>query len=209
MKYVITSSPAQLPGFQPIYQSDKEYIYLNSLALPRAYFVNKVENKKDIDVLNGIKANSFDPKNVAYLNDEKVKVDLPDSTTFVHFAGYKDEKVSIDVNASGNNFLFLGNTYMTKGMNIKIGSSQLFSSELWKAYIDGNKSKIYKVNHGFMGIVVPKGTHKVEFIFNPTSFVVSKYVALILSSLTVLGLVITLLIPVIKKKGKQNELSPN
>ena len=209
VKYVITNSPAQLPGFQPIYQNEKEYVYVNSLALPRAYFVNRVENKKDIDVLNDIKANSFDPKNVAYLNDEKVKVDAPDSTSYVHFAGYKDEKVSMDVNASGNNFLFLGNTYMTKGINIKIGSFQLFSSELWKAYIDGNKSEIYKVNHGFMGIVVPKGIHKVEFIFNPTSFVVSKYVALILSSLTVLGLIITLLIPVIKKKGKQNELSSN
>src|ERR1035437_2318317 len=202
VKYVITSSPAQLPGFQSIYQSEKEYIYVNSLALPRAYFVNKVENKKDIDGLNDIKANSFDPKNVAYLNDDKVKVDAPDSTSYVHFAGYKDEKVSMDVNASGNNFLFLGNTYMTKGINIKLGSFQLFSSEMWKAYIDGNKSEIYKVNHGFMGIIIPKGIHKVEFIYNPTSFVLSKYVALILSSLTVLGLVITLIILLIKKKEK-------
>src|ERR1035437_3038533 len=200
VKYIITNSPAQLPGFEPIYQSEKEYVYKNNLVLPRAYFVNKVENKKDIDVLNDMKANSFDPKNIAYSNGENITVEVPDSTTYIHFTDYKDEKVSMNVNASGNNFLFLGNTYMTKGMNIKIGSFQLFSSELWKAYIDGNQSEIYKVNHGFMGIVVPKGIHKVEFIFNPTSFVVSKYVALILSSLTVLGLVITLLIPVIKKK---------
>lgn len=200
VKYIITNSPAQLLGFQPIYQSEKEYIYKNSLALPRAYFVNKVENKKDIDILNDMKVNAFDPQNIAYSNEVNVKVDVPDSTTFIRFTDYKDEKVAMDVNASGNNFLFLGDTYMTKGLNIKIGSFQLFSSELWKAYIDGNKSEIYKVNHGFMGIIVPKGTHKVEFIYNPTSFVLSKYIALILSSLVVLGLVLTLVIPAVKKK---------
>jgi hypothetical protein len=195
VKYIITNSPAQLPGFEPISQSQKEYIYKNNLALPRAYFVNNVEGKKDIDVLNSIKSNSFDPRDIAYSNDKKFSVDKPDSTSYVHFTDYKNEKVSMDVNASGNNFLFLGNTYMTKGINVAG-----LSSELWKAYIDGNKSEIYKVNHGFMGIIVPQGTHKVEFIYNPTSFVLSKYVAFILSSLTVLGLVITLIIPAMKKK---------
>jgi hypothetical protein len=198
VKYIITNSPTQLPGFEPIFQSEKEYIYKNNLALPRAYFVNNVEGKKDIDILNSIKSNSFDPKNIAYSNDKKFNVDKPDSTVYVRFTDYKDEKVSIDVNASGNNFLFLGNTYMTKGINVAG-----LSSELWKAYIDGNKSEIYKVNHGFMGIIVPKGTHKVEFIYNPTSFVLSKYVAFILSTLTILGLVITLIIPVIRKRKEK------
>jgi hypothetical protein len=200
VKYIITNSPAQLPGFEPIYQSEKEYIYKNNLALPRAYFVNKVENKKDIDVLNDMKTNSFDPKNIAYLNDEKVNVDAPDSTSYIHFADYKDERVSMDVNASGKNFLFLGSTYMTKGINIKIGSFRLFSSELWKAYIDGNKSEIYKVNHGFMGVMVPKGKHNVEFIYNPTSFILSKYIAFTLSSLTILLLLFISIIEIRKKK---------
>ncbi|MDR3666786.1 MAG: YfhO family protein, partial [Ignavibacteriaceae bacterium] len=196
VKYIITNSPAQLPGFEPIYKSDKEYVYKNNLALPRAYFVNKVENKKDIDVLNDMKANAFDPHNIAYTNDEKVTIDVPDSTSYVHFTDYKDEKILLDVNASGNNYLFLGDTYMTKG--IKFAG---FSSELWKAYIDGNKTKIFKTNHGFMGIIVPKGIHKVVFSYLPTSFVLSKYIALILSSLTIFGLIITLLIPVVRKKN--------
>jgi hypothetical protein len=200
VKYFITSSPAQLPGFEPIYQSEKEYVYKSNLALPRAYFVNKVESKKDIDVLNSIKTNSFDPRNVAYSNEENVKVEAPDSSAYIRYTDYKNEKISLDVNASGNNFMFLGNTYMTKGLNLKIGSFQLFSSELWKAYIDGNKTEIFKVNHGFMGIIIPKGMHKVEFIYNPTSFILSKYLALILSSLVVLGLVVTLIVPVVRKK---------
>jgi hypothetical protein len=202
VKYIITNSPAQLPGFEPIYQSEKEYIYKNNLALSRAYFVNKVESKNDFDVLNSIKENSFDPKNVAYSNDAKVKVDAPDSTAYLRFTDYKDEKVSMDVNASGNNFIFLGNTYMTKGINI----AGLFSSELWKAYVDGKKTEIYKTNHGFMGIVVPKGTHKVDFIYLPTSFVFSEYTSVFLSSLIILSLISALLIRIRKKKiGTDNE----
>jgi hypothetical protein len=195
VKYIITNSPAQLPGFEPISQSDKEYIYKNNLALPRAYFVNNVVSKKDIDVLNSIKANSFDPRNIAYSNDDKIKVDVPDSTTYIRFTDYKDEKISMDVKASGNNFLFLGNTYMTKGINVAG-----FSSELWKAYIDGNKSEIYKVNHGFMGIIVPKGPHKVEFIYLPTSFVISEYTAVFLSSIIILSLLSALFIKIRRKK---------
>jgi hypothetical protein len=197
VKYIITNSPAQLPGFEPISQSEKEYIYKNNLALPRAYFVNKIESKKDIDILNSIKSNSFDPRNIAYSNDKKFNVDKPDSTSYVRFTDYKNEKVSMDVNASGNNFLFLGNTYMTKGINVAG-----LSSELWKAYIDGNKTEIFKVNHGFMGIIVPKGTHKVEFIYLPTSFIISQYASLLLSSVIILSLLAALLMKI--KKNKQS-----
>jgi hypothetical protein len=196
VKYIITNSPAQLPGFEPIYQSEKEYIYKNNLALPRAYFVNKVENKKDFDVLNSIKANSFDPKNIAFTNDVKINVDAPDSTAYIRFTDYKDEKVSMDVNASGNNFLFLGNTFMTKGINF----AGLFTSELWKASVDGNKTKIFKTNHGFMGIIVPKGTHKVEFKYLPTSFLISEYTAVFLSSFIILSLISALLVRIRKNR---------
>ena len=81
---------------------------------------------------------------------------------------FKDERIEIDVNASGSNFLFLGDTYFPKG---------------WTASIDGTETEIYRANHGFRGIVVPKGEHKVVFIYLPESFVICKYVAMLLSTL--------------------------
>jgi uncharacterized membrane protein YfhO len=86
---------------------------------------------------------------------------------------------------------------MTKGINVAG-----LSSELWKAYIDGNKTEIFKVNHGFMGIIVPKGTHKVEFIYLPTSFIISQYASLLLSSVIILSLLAALLMKI--KKNKQS-----
>jgi hypothetical protein len=202
VKYIITNSPvppSQFPGLALISQGEKEFVYKNTNALPRAFFANKVENKKDYDILIAMKNNSFDPKNIAYVDGEKLNVDIPDSTAFVKVTNYLDETVALDVKASGNNFLFLGNTYMTKGINI----AGIFKSELWKAYIDGNKTEIYKTNHGFMGIVIPKGSHKIEFIYAPTSFFVSKFLVLGLSAIVLILLVISIFKTYWKKGGEK------
>jgi uncharacterized membrane protein YfhO len=63
-----------------------------------------------------------------------------------------------------------------------------------KQAIDGNETKIYKVNHGFRGIVVPEGEHTIEFTYLPKSFVISKNLSLALSSLAFIGLFVGIFI---------------
>lgn len=171
VKYIITDKPVQHPGFTMIDNSDKSVVYKNENALPRVYLVDSVKVKTGIGLLNEIKEQSFDPKNVAFVDNE-LKVDVPDSTAYSKIIQYKDETIKVEVKASGNNFLFLGNTYLPTG---------------WKAEIDDNETKIYKANYGFMGIVVPEGKHTVVFKYAPASFFISKYIALILSSLVIAG----------------------
>jgi uncharacterized membrane protein YfhO len=96
---------------------------------------------------------------------------------------YKDEHITAETNCRGNNFLFFGATYLPG----------------WKALIDGNEAKIYKTNYGFQGIVVPQGKHKVEFIYDPKTFIAGKYLSLLLNLLMFGGLGF-----VIYKKRKQN-----
>ena len=189
VKYLVADRPVPFKGFKEIMSNSKTYVYLNTNALPRLYFVNQVEQKPDIDVLRSVKDNGFDPKQVAYVNDGEINVDVPDSTASVTITAYKDELVSADVNASGNNFLFFGDTYIAGKADYK-----LFKIPTgWAAYIDGNKTKIYKTDHGFMGIVVPTGRHTIEFKYAPISFYISKYFSLVLSSLVILGLIVTIL----------------
>ncbi|MFH1195166.1 MAG: YfhO family protein [bacterium] len=175
VKYIITEKAIEFPGLELLNNTEKTFVYKFTNVLPRAYFVNKVENKKPLDILNAVKADEFDPKDIAYVENSNLKIDTPDSTANVTIAKYDDEKIELNVNASGKNFLFLGDTYFPKG---------------WKAFIDGAETEIYRANHGFRGIVVPKGNRKVEFVYNPKSFVISKYLALSLSSLTLLGLIL-------------------
>ena len=187
VKYIITSQPTSMEGLVPIENSRNEVVYENQEALPRVYFVNSVQKKSAIQTLDLIKSNSFDPKNVAYIQNGNLSVEVPDSTVYAKIKEYRDELVSADVRASGNNFLFFGDTYFPVG---------------WKAYIDGNKTKIYRTNHDFIGILVPKGVHKIEFKYAPKSFYISEYLALILSSIVFLLLIILLLLKLKDSKSR-------
>lgn len=184
-KYIILDNEVNMPDLELKYSAEKSFLYENKSALPRAFFVNRVQTKSGLDIINAVKNNQFDPLDVAFLTDETITVDAPDSTAYVKIENYNDEKIIIKANASGDNFLFLGDNYVPVG---------------WKATIDGNITKIYKVNHGFRGIVVPKGEHTIEFTYLPDSFVISKYISLTLSSLTFIGLFAGIAINRKKKK---------
>lgn len=193
-KYIILDKPITFPGLVPVYSGNKTYVYKNENALPRAYFVNSIQKASAIEILNKVKNNQFDPKEIAFVESDNIKVDKPDSTATVNIEKYGDEDIVLDVNASGNNFLFLGDTYYGKPFDYKIPvlNIKLFTSHKWRAYIDGKETEIYRVNHDFRGIVVPKGNHKIEFKYLPESFVITKYLSLILSSFVVLGLIVAI-----------------
>lgn len=184
-KYIILDKPINFPGLVPVYSGNKTYVYENQNALPRAYFVDTVQKASAIEILNKVKNNQFDPKGIAFVEDADIKVDKPDSTASVQIEKYGDENIYLNVNASGNNFLFLGDTYVGKG---------------WKAYVDGNEVPIYRANHNFRGVIVPKGNHKIHFEYLPKSFVITKNVSLVLSSLVVLGLLFAVGMNFRKKK---------
>jgi uncharacterized membrane protein YfhO len=190
VKYVILSKPVSFPGLTEISRSVQSVVYKNDAALPRAYFVNSVQRKPALQILELLKNNAFDPKETAFLEEGSLAVDRPDTTqASVNVVSYKDEHITINAKATGNNFLFLGDTYYPKG---------------WKAYVDGKETKIYRTNHAFRGIVVPKGDHKVEFIYAPVSFMVSRIISFSLSSLVILGVILGLFLN--KKRTLHNTL---
>ncbi|MDH3268866.1 MAG: YfhO family protein [Ignavibacteria bacterium] len=186
VKYIILDKEVNSPELQLIYSGEKTFVYLNRNALPRAYFVNQVAKKSDLEIINMVKDGQFDPGDIAFTDEEINGIEAPDSTAFVKIEKFKDENVQLDVNASGNNFLFIGDTYMSGETDYK-----LFTVHTgWKVFIDGKETKIYRANHAFRGIVVPKGNHKVEFTYLPESFIISKYLSLTFSSIIMLGLVV-------------------
>ncbi len=184
VKYVVTDRQFNPDGFVNIYQSEKTFVYRNDRALPRVYFVDSVAQKSSSEILNEIKNDSFDPQKLAFVDKLDFSVNRIDSTTSAVITNYKDELVSIDVTANGNNFLFFGTTFMPG----------------WKALVDGTETKVYKTNHGFQGIVVPQGKHKVEFIYEPSGFSLGKNLSLVLNILLLGGIIV--LIFVSKQKNK-------
>jgi uncharacterized membrane protein YfhO len=76
---------------------------------------------------------------------------------------FKNELVKFEVDATGNNLLFMSEVYYPVG---------------WKAYIDGKETEIIKVNYAFRGVIVPKGKHVVEMRFTSEKFALGKNLSL-------------------------------
>jgi uncharacterized membrane protein YfhO len=201
VKYLIFDQQVTMPALELMYSSDKTFVYENNDALPRVYFVSSVAKRPGIEILNLVKEKRFDPKYIAFVDEKIENIDIPDSTAYVNIVEFKDEYIELDVNASGNNFLFLGDTYMSGKADYA-----LFSIPTgWNASVDGKETKIYKTNHGFRGIVVPEGKHKIVFSYLPKSFVFAKYLSITLSALVIIGLVLGTIFTLNKKKNKTSE----
>jgi hypothetical protein len=190
VKYLILDKPYTDSLFTMVGGSGDSYVFRLNDRLNRYYFVNHVEQKPAIDVLNDLKAGKFNPGDVAYVQDAAPVVQKPDSTAQITLQQYADEVTKLDVNASGNNFLVFATSYQPKG---------------WHATIDGKQTPLYKVDHAFMGIVVPQGKHSVEFRYAPESFFISEKVSLILSALVLLGLGLSIWLELKKKKKPAEE----
>ncbi len=184
VKYIITDQPVTLPDLKLIYNSGKSFVYQNENVLPRMFFVNRIENLSALEFLNKIKSDEIDPSQTAIVdNAMTIQVEPTDTTANIKILKYDEALITAEVNATGNNFIFVGNSYHPG----------------WKAYLNGEKKEVYKTNHGYLGVVVPKGKHLLRIEYAPESFFISKNISLILSSLVILGLVIMITKEIRKK----------
>ena len=126
----------------------------------------------------------------AYLEkDINKKIDKADSTATVKLVKATTESYEYDVNATGNNLMFMGDIYYPAG---------------WKAYIDGVETEIYKTDYLFRSIVVPAGKHKVEIKFLPETYYTGKSISL-MSNIFV-ALILLVGIGGVFMKRKENNL---
>lgn len=179
VKYIITNGLVERPDLKLVKSAQSDYVYQYEPALPRAFFVDSVGAKSGIDLLNSMSKNEFDPKKIAFVDKADFQFNKPSEYAYVKVINYKDEKIELEANATGNNFLFYSVNYMPFG---------------WKAFVDGKETAIHKTNHAFMGIIVPDGKHKVEFIYAPSSFSVGKNISLILNILLFAGIIAAIVI---------------
>lgn len=184
VKYIISNQQIPFPGLTPIHSSENSIVLLNENHLPRLFFVNRIVNIPPLEFMNKIKSGEIDPQEVAIIENETLDIEPIDSIASIKITNYKEDKIEADVIASGKNFIFFGNTYHPG----------------WKAFINGERTKTYKTNHGYIGIVVPRGEQKVIIEYSPDSFFISRNIALVLSSLMILGLLITVGIEFFKKR---------
>ncbi len=155
-KYLIAQGRLPEEKFQIVAFDQKKGLvtHLNPEYQPRAFFVDNVlvaKNKSEVfSILN---SPYFSSKTAAVLEKTpNIQVNKPDSS-YIKFLNYKSNHIEMEAYSNIDNVLLV--------------LSEVYYPAGWKAFIDGKETEIYKTNYILRSIILPSGTHKVEFKFYP------------------------------------------
>ena len=148
----------------------------NSQSLGNAWFIDNIEFVDNAD--NEILAlNNFNPKN-------KAIVDIKFQSLVNDYA--KDSLSIIKLNSYKPNFL----SYSTSSSLNQIAVfSEIFYDKGWNAYIDGVLVPHFRANYILRALSIPKGSHIVEFKFEPSVFKIGENISLASSVLLIILLI--------------------
>ncbi|HNW71062.1 MAG TPA: YfhO family protein [Bacteroidales bacterium] len=183
----------------------KYYIYnpdarplRNPAALGNAWFVEQVKMVENAD--QEMKAiENFVPATTAVV-DKRFEKDIS------AFKGGKNPASTIILTDYKPNYL----TYEAKNLtaNQLAVFSEIYYDKGWDAYIDGVKTPYARADYVLRALVVPAGNHKIEFKFEPKSYVTGEKVSLAGSVLLVLLIAGALFFEYRKKKNTPVEPEP-
>ena len=164
-KYIIAEEQGQV------------FPYTNTDANGNAWFVSslkQVENaNKEIKLLD-----SLDTKNETITTQstaEKSKTFIIDSTASITLKEFKPNYLKYESNNSNDGFAVF---------------SEIYYGEGWSAYVDGELMPYIRVNYVLRGMEVPKGSHIIEFKFEPEVVETGSKIAL--ASSAVFGILLLL-----------------
>lgn len=161
VKYIMSLEEISDPKFMKVLDEGETKIYENSNVLPRAFFASEVvkvanQNQQLQYLLNP----DVDVKTSAVSSEFSYQ--KQDVNSNVVFDNYSDQNFTLSVFVDKDAPLIVSNPYYSG----------------WQAYVDGEKLTINRVDFMFQSILIPAGSHKVEFKFKPKSFYNGLYISM-------------------------------
>jgi hypothetical protein len=151
--------PLRGPGLRVAYRGKDAIIYRNERALPRLFLVGRQQVIPDADAqLRAVTHPRFDGRRVAVTEHR-----LPGLAEgaggappvgSARFERYDPDRVVARSRADRRSLLVLSDVHYPG----------------WKARVDGRDAPLERVDYLLRGVVVPAGTHRVEFRYEPVSW---------------------------------------
>lgn len=149
--------PAQpLQRYQLVEESQGTKLFRNNLALPRALLVPRAVAVQDpAEALEQLQNEEFDPRREVILEGPGLPRDMGSGRDVgdVVELSRSNNNLRLQVRAASYGFLLLNE----------------LSYPGWNAYLDGQRTRVWRANYLFRVIEVPPGEHEVEFRFEPDS----------------------------------------
>ena len=185
VKYVISVTPLEEdPLFELIYARleglegekeellRKETIKLYRVKHPsqRAQIVRDFKVMDSSEILSGMIQEDFQPDREVFLEEEPHWPPMNSSSSLaegkngksVKFLSETNNRLCLQVRTDEDSFLVLSDTHYPG----------------WKAWVNGREEKILCANYHFRAIPLRKGSHRVEFIYDPISFKLGAFMTL-------------------------------
>ncbi len=177
LKPITPETRFPVSDFSLYFEDDAWRIWEYKKVLPRTLVLGNVLVRKDRQgIVDALLDPSVDLKNTVVLEE-----DVDTSKNDKQFEGvvtiidYQPEKVTIKAHSNVPAWVFLSDNFYPG----------------WKAYVDGEETKIYRANYSFRAVHVSNGEHIVTFQYEPISFKIG--LLLVAIGLAVLILISTLL----------------
>ena len=199
-RYLVVNTEAEenvaslRPALQLLERRESVSVYENRVALPRAFYVPRVEVVRDPGLLlDRLASEGHRPRRVALIEEPPTDGFMglgPPGTGSVEIVASLGEELVIDVLASQAGFLFVSDQYYPG----------------WEATVDGAAAPIHRANYAFRAVRVPEGESTVVFRYRPASLRVGAAV----SGISLLAVVVYLIGDAARRRrdGKRSASGP-
>ena len=170
-KYELIRDQLDSKYIQVFQTPDRSRVILeNTSVLPKAWLIPcATVNTDRLQTFSSINNLSFNPRKMAIveslppfsLGGVNNFTSLPPQNVSV--SEYGSERIIVNAVSSQNSLLVLGEKYY----------------EGWRAFVDGNPSEIYPVDHVLRGVYLQPGIHKIEFVFDPKPYKIGKWMTFV------------------------------
>jgi len=166
VKYLLVkpSNEIQSRKFRKVFAGELS-VYENQQAFPRAFVIfnaRVVTSKRAL--LTTLLSPQFDPSREVILEEsplQKSIVDNPKAQGSAEVVAYSPRRITIHAHLPQDGFVVLGDSYYPG----------------WKVFADGNEVSIYRANYILRAVFLKQGKHHVEFVYEPLSFAIGKWVS--------------------------------
>lgn len=157
-----------------IYRDGKYQLFLNNDALPKAFLYYDYEVIVDKgEAIKRLHDKNFDIRKKLILSED-IGFTITKGQGSADITSYTPNKIIVQVKSLVPGILFISDNYYPG----------------WEAYVDNVKTTIYKADYSFRAIKVSQGKHEVIMKYEPLSFRIGVYIAII----SVAGLLFTSLV---------------
>ncbi|MDI6765225.1 MAG: YfhO family protein [Bacteroidota bacterium] len=157
-KYLVAQGKLPEERFTLVYADQAKGIatFLNPDHLPRAWFVDTaIIAHSKTETFSYMNLPSWNPRVTAILEKSPITKFTKSVSANVVIAKHESGKIVLSTFSSNTSLLVLSEVYYPAG---------------WKAFVDGQETEIYKTNYVLRSIVVPAGSHNVEFRFQSSTY---------------------------------------